>query len=354
VSERPQKRTSALYQLTLARWRGFYREPSALFWTFAFPVLLAIALGVAFRNQPPAPVAAAVEVSAADTAQAEAIRAALVESKQVNASISDADTCARWLRNGKVAVVIVPGLNGRSYRFDPTRPESRLARLVVDDVLQRADGRHDPTTISEARVTEPGSRYIDFLIPGLLGMGLMSSGLWGIGFVLVEMRTRKLIKRMVATPMRKRDFLFAFVLMRGLFLLGEIPIMVGFAHFAFDVPVRGSLALLGAVSVLGALSFSALGLLLAARANNTQTVAGLVNLVTIPMSLGSGVFFPSERFPELVQPLIHALPLTGLIDSIRAVMIDGAGPLDVWKPCLVMVAWGVVSLALALRWFRWR
>jgi len=350
VSERGP---NPLWQLTLARWRGFYREPSALFWTFGFPVVLAIALGVAFRNQPPPPVAAAVETSASNAADAEKLRAALVASGQVNASITDAVTASLWLRNGKVAVVVVPA-EPRLYRYDPTRPESRLARLLVDDVLQRASGRRDPTAVAEAQVTEPGSRYIDFLIPGLLGMGLMSSGLWGIGFVLVEMRTRKLIKRMVATPMRKAHFLIAFVLMRGLFLLGELPILIGFAHWVFAVPVRGSPLLLAGVAVLGALAFSAVGLLLAARASNTQTIAGLVNLVTLPMSICSGVFFPSERFPEFLQPVIHALPLTVLIDAVRAVMIDGAGPQAVVRPCLVLIAWGVVSLMLALRLFRWR
>ncbi len=350
------KRSSPLWQLTLARIRTFYREPSALFWTFGFPVLLSLALGVAFRNQPPAPVPVAVECydPAAPNAAAQKVQAALAAAPNaVSFTLVDAATAARWLRTGRVAVVVVPG-TPRSYRFDPTRPESRLARSVVDDTLQRAEGRVDPTATADVRVSEPGSRYIDFVVPGLLGMGLMSSGLWGIGFVLVEMRTRKLIKRMAATPMRRADFLFAFVAMRGLFLLAELPILVGFAYWIFSVPMRGSPLTLFAFSALGALSFAAVGLLVASRATNTQTVAGLVNLVTLPMSICSGVFFSSARFPEFMQPAIRALPLTALIDGVRGIMLDGTGLRELGRPSLILACWGFGSLVLALRLFRWR
>jgi ABC-2 type transport system permease protein len=355
VSERASRRPNPLVQLTLARWRAFYREPSAVFWTFGFPVLLAIALGIAFRNQPPQPVTCAVEVYdvAKPPPEAERTLRLLATSGQVQAQLADAETARRWLRTGRVAVVVVPW-TPRTYRWDPTRPESRTARLVVDDALQRAEGRTDPTVTADLRVSEPGSRYIDFLVPGLLGMGLMSSGLWGIGFVLVEMRVRKLIKRMVATPMRRGHFLIAFVLMRGVFLLGELPILVGFAHWVFNVPVRGSPVTLMVMAVLGALTFASMGLLVASRATNTQTVAGLVNLVTMPMSILGGVFFAYERFPDVVHPYIRALPLTALNDSMRAIMVDGAGWPQLWRPTLVLAAWGLGSLLLALRLFRWR
>lgn len=343
------KRTSALGQLILARWRIFYREPSTMFWTYGFPLLLAVALGVAFRNRPPEPVEAAVIAGPA----AESVRAALAENPAVHLRVLDAEAAQKALRAGKVAVVVEPG-EVRTYRFDPTRPESRIARAVVDDALQRAEGRTDPTRVADALETEAGARYIDFLIPGLLGFGLMSSGLWGVGFVIVDMRVRKLLKRMVATPMRRTDFLLSFVLMRALFLLGELPVLLGFAWAVFDVPVRGALWLLLALATLGSLTFAGMGLLVGSRAQNVQTVGGLVNLLTLPMSIGSGVFFSSDRFPEVMQPFIKLLPLTALIDSVRAVMLEGAGPRAVWPEVLVMAVWGGVSFVLALRLFRWR
>jgi ABC-type multidrug transport system permease subunit len=341
---------SALWELTLTRWRSFFREPSAVFWTFGFPLLLAIALGLAFRNRPPDPVDVAVE---SGSPEAERLFAALKKSPEVRARLLSPADAAEARRSGKVSVVVI-ATTPRTYSWDPTRPEARLARAIVDDLLQRADGRADPTAVADARVSAPGSRYIDFLIPGMLGMGLMQSGLWGIGFVIVEMRTRKLIKRMIATPMRRSHFLLAFVFMRALFLVVELPVLLGFGSGVFGVPFRGSVALVVALSILGSFTFAGLGLLVASRATNTQTVGGLINLVTIPMFLFSGVFFSSARFPEVMQPYIRLLPLTALNDALRAVMLDGAGIAQLGRPILVVTVWGLAAFAVALRVFRWR
>lgn len=338
---------SPLAELTLARLRMFIREPGAVFWTFGFPILMSLALGIAFRNRPPEPVRAAVEAGEG----AERIHAALVAA-DVKATIEEPAAASQALRTGRVAVVVVPSVP-RTYRFDETRPQSRLARLIVDDRLQRADGRADPTATRDERVTEPGARYIDFLLPGLLGMSLMSSGLWGIGFLIVEMRTRKLIKRMVATPMRRSHFLMSFVAMRMVILLFEIPFLFGFGRLVFDVRVHGSLGLLAGLVVLGAMTFAGIGLLVASRANNTQTAGGLINFVMLPMMIGSGVFFPSENFPIAMQPIVRLLPLTALNEALRAVVNEGAGAAAVLPQALNLTVCAVVSFALALKLFRW-
>lgn len=339
---------SALWQLTLTRWRIFSREPSTVFWTYGFPLLLTLALGIAFRNRPPDPVAVCVVAGP----EAERLRGELAGHPDLHVLVLDEAAAKKALRVGRVDVVVEPGAT-RTYRFDPTRPESRIGRAIVDDTLQRAEGRRDPTATKNQLVTEPGSRYIDFLVPGLLGFGLMSSGLWGVGFVLVEMRTRKLIKRLLATPMRKPDFLLSFVLMRALFLLGELPILLVFAYYVFDVPVRGSIALLSAVALLGSLVFAGLGLLVSSRAQNVQTVGGLINLLLLPMSVCSGVFFSYTRFPPVAQTVIRALPLTALIDAMRAIMIDGATTFAIVGPLMVLLVWGAISFTSALYLFRW-
>jgi ABC-2 type transport system permease protein len=344
---------SALAELTLARFRLFFREPSALFWTFGFPVVLAVALGIAFRNRPPEAVHVAVEDAAgADPALARRTTAAL-QSEQVKVIEEDAASARADLRVGKVTLVVTPG-NPRRYRYDETRPEARLARLLVDDRLQRMEGRRDPTRVDDQRVTEPGARYIDFLVPGLLGMTLMSSSMWGIGYLIVELRAKKLVKRMLATPMRKGDFLLSFVVMRALFVLIEVPVLVTFGWLAFGVRVEGSVLLVLAVSLLGALSFAGLGLLVASRAQNTQTVGGLMNLVMMPMFVGSGVFFSSGNFPDAAQPFLRALPLTALNDALRAVVNEGASAHAIARPMGVLGLWGVASFAAALRLFLWR
>ena len=348
---------SPLWQLVLARWRSFYREPSTLFWAFVFPILLAVVLGVAFRNKPPEQVFAAVE----EGDDAGAIADALTRSGEVKVERLARKAAEEALRVGRVAIIVAPGFGDkdeigapRRYLYDPTRPESRLARAVVDDVLQRAAGRVDPVRVADGKLTAPGSRYIDFLVPGLIGLNLMSSGMWGIGYVIVDMRTRKLIKRLLATPMKKSHFLIAFAAMRGLFLLGELPLLLGFGWLAFGVGIHGSIALLLATATLGSLTFAGLGLLTAARAENTQTANGLINLVQLPMMMFSGVFFSSERFPGFIQPFIRALPLTALNEAMRGVMIDGRSALELWQPLAIVTAWGVGSFALALKLFRWK
>jgi len=339
---------SPVWQLTLARLRDFFREPSTVFWSFGFPVLLAVALGIAFRSRPPDPVHVGVEAGP----RAEAAREVLAAGKDVKVRVLAPADAAIALRTGRVAIVVVPG-DPPVYRLDPTRPESRLARAVVDDLLQRAAGRADVIGPREETLTEPGARYIDFLVPGLLGMNLMSAGMWGIGWVIVEQRSKKLLKRMIATPMARRSYLLSFLWMRLFFLVIEVPLFLGFAVLAFGVPVRGSLAALALVATLGALAFSGLGLLVACRAKNTQTVSGLINLVMMPMFLLSGVFFSADNFPDVMQPAIRALPLTALNDGLRAVMNEGAGLAAVAPQALLLAGVGALSFGLALRFFRW-
>jgi ABC-type multidrug transport system permease subunit len=347
--KRTTERQHPLWQLTLMRWRIFAREPAGIFWTYVFPLLLALALGIAFRNRPPDPIEVAIQALPG----AEGLRDALATNKAVRVRWLSPSEAHEALRVGKVSLVVSSG-KPLTYEYDPTRPESRMARAVIDDALQRAEGRSDATAVNDRLVIEPGSRYIDFLVPGLLGFNLMSSGMWGVGFVLVEMRVRKLIKRMIATPMSRTHFLLSFVLVRGLFLLGELPLLLAFAHWVFDVPIRGSLVLIVGLCTLGALVFAGLGLLVGSRAQNTQTVAGLVNMVTLPMAICSGVFFSAARFPEIFQPLIKLLPLTALIEAVRAVIINGAGPTAVAQQVIIMLIWASVSFAIALRLFRWQ
>jgi ABC-type multidrug transport system permease subunit len=336
------------------RLRLFVREPGAVFWTFGFPMVLAIALGVAFRSRPPEPVRVAVEAGpGADRVLAQ------LSSDQVRASVKDAETARRDLRSGKVVLVVVPREDGapdtpRTYRYDPTRPEGRAARLLVDDRLQRAEGRVDARSVADEHVTEVGARYIDFLVPGLVGMTLMSSSMWGIGYVIVELRTKKLVKRMLATPMRRSDFLLSFVVMRALFVLLEVPVLIGFGRLAFGVRLPASPLALMAISMLGAMAFAGLGLLVSSRAQNTQTVGGLMNLVMMPMFIGSGVFFSTANFPDVLQPALRALPLTALNDALRAIVNEGAGVRECAPALAMLSAWGIASFAAALKLFRWR
>jgi ABC-2 type transport system permease protein len=262
---------------------------------------------------------------------------------------------AEALRTGRVALVVAPQETGElEYRYDRERPDGRTARLLADAAVQDAAGRRDPIEVSERLVSEPGSRYVDFVVPGLLGMNLMGSGIWGLGFAIVDARRKKLLKRLVATPMSRTQYLASFVLSRLTLLIIEVALLLGFAVLAFGVPLRGSLVFLAAICLLSSLAFGALGLLISSRAQTVEGVSGLMNLVMLPMWIFSGVFFSATRFPDALQPFIQALPLTAVIDALRGSMLEGAG-LDRLAPELAIIAgWLALSFGLAVRLFRWR
>lgn len=345
-----------LIELTLTRVREFTREKEAVFWVFVFPLLLSFALGIAFRNTAPekSVVAVEAETAASSSTNAQEIASKLSQSTDIRAVVLAPADAAQALRSGKVSLVVKPQGNSFDYRFDPTRPESRTARLVVDDALQRAGGRADVASVREEKVTEPGARYIDFLIPGLIGLNLMGSGMWGLGFAVVTARGRKLLKRFAATPMRRSHYLFSFMLSRLVFLTLEVVAVVVFASLAFGFKVQGSWLSLALVALLGGLTFSGIGMLVAARPTTIEGVSGLMNFVMLPMWLLSGTFFSSERFPQIFQPFIKALPLTAMNDSLRAVMNEGAPLSANWVALSVLLAWCLVSFAVALKIFRWQ
>ena len=343
------KPTSPLWELTVCRTKEFLREPEAVFWVFMFPLVLAVALGFAFREKPPDRTPVGVVAGPAAGAAIAALQRSPLLQPRVLAEAAGREA----LRTGKISLLVVPGPPA-VFHFDATRPDSRTARLAAEDALQRAAGRRDPIPVREELVTEKGARYIDFLIPGLLGMNLMGTGVWSIAFSVTTARNKKLLKRLLATPMRKSDYLLAQMLSRLSFLVLEIVFLVGFGWIAFGVAVRGSFVLLLAICLLSALCFCGMGLLIASRVTTIEGASGLANLVMMPMWLLSGVFFSSERFPNAVQPFIRALPLTAVNEALRAV-INEAKPLTVVAPQLAIVAaWGLLSFVVALKIFRWR
>jgi ABC-2 type transport system permease protein len=352
MTERRPWTDRPLVQLTRVRYREFFREPEAVFWVFIFPVLLAAGLGIAFRNRGAERTVVAV---VAEQPGAEKLADALRRDSELEASLLSDAAAVEALRTGDVALAVVPSPDGGvEYRYDDTRPEGRAARLLVDDALQRAAGRRDPLPVRDQLVRERGARYIDFLVPGLLGMNLMGSGIWGLGFAIVDARKKRLLKRLIATPMSRFQYLASFALSRLTLLFIEVGLLLGFAILAFGVPLRGSLPLLVTTCLVSSLSFASLGLLIASRAQTMEGASGLMNLVMLPMWIFSGVFFSAARFPDAVQPFIQALPLTAVIDALRGNILRGAGWQAVAPELGIITAWLVVSFFLALKLFRWR
>ena len=346
-------RWAGYLHLLLARMRELQREPEVVFWVFVFPLLLATGLGIAFRNKPSDASSVAI-VAGPGAQQAQALLERSPQHSSFKISVQDGEAARKGFRLGKYDLVIEPDATGAlRYRYDPARPESVLARAQANDALQSAAGRKDVIATEFVTSSEPGSRYIDFLIPGLLGMNLMNSGMWGIGFALVDMRQRKLLKRFVGTPMRRGDFLLALMSSRLVLMIIEIGLLLTLGVLVFHMKVLGSIFAIILLGSVGAMCFGGVGLLTASRAQKIESVSGLMNLVMMPMWIFSGVFFSYERFPAVIQPLIKALPLTALNDALRASILEGTPLIRLWPRLLVMAAWGGISFVLALKWFRW-
>ncbi len=378
--------SSSLRELYLARLREFYRQPARIFWVYGFPMILAIGLGLAFQNpskpsiqvdlvapddavHPPVFVTKAKSPTATDRLLGTPGTTRSVEGGAVLWTISGKggrpdleirdvtlkEGDAR-VRQGKSPLLVIPDESGRfTYRFVPSSPESSAARTAFDDALQAANGRKDPISAGDDPVTDKGTRYIDFLIPGLIGQNTMGGGLWGVGFLIVNFRIAKLLKRFMATPMPRRDFLLAILGARLTFLIPDVGVLLALGYFGFGMPIKGNLLLIVLIEVLGAMAFSGIGLLIASRAKTTETVSGLMNLVMLPMWIFSGLFFSSDRFRGPIRILVDALPLTHLLNALRAVILHNAGIGDrvVWVALLALTAWSVGTFYLALRWFRW-
>ena len=347
-------RYSPLFQLTVARLREFYREPAAVFWVYCFPLLMAVALGIAFRGRPVEQIKIDVREDVGSPEAVAEIKEKLGRDERIIVRGVAGDEWTKRLRSGKTDLVVAVAAEGGFELWDePNRSETVLARHAVGRVLYQ-QAASAPPKLDERHLDETGNRYIDFLIPGMLGMNLMGGGLWGVGYVLADMRVRKLLKRFLATPMKRRDFLLSVMLSRMLFTVPEVLVLLMFGWLVFDVKNQGSLASLVFLIVYGAASFGGLGLLVASRAKTLETVSGLMNLVMLPMYIVSGVFFSSERFPEVVQPVLKLLPLTAMNDALRAVMLEGKSLTELGWELGVLAVWGLIPFAIALRIFRWR
>ena len=347
-----RRKQNALWALSVVRIKLFFREPGSLFWVFIFPLLITVALGAAFRTQGPPrnPVAVVAGPAAGTTA------AALAANPGLKVEVVAAAEAARLLRTGEVALIVdppaVPG-QAVTFRYDPSRPEAPAVRRLADDVLQTHAGRRDPVSTRDETAVVRGARYVDWMVPGLMGMQLLNGAMWGAAFNIVNARQRKALKRLAATPMRRADYLLSYRVSGLLFVPLQLLVLFGFSRLAFGVQIQGSILAVLALALLGSWSFAGLGLLCAARAQNSETANGLINLVTLPILVLSGVFFSASKFPHVIQPIIRMLPLTAFNDALRHVVNDGASIFSQGFPLAVLVGWGVITTALALRLFRW-
>lgn len=339
-------RRSVVQAVGAATFREFWRSKEAVFWTYGFPVLMALVLGFAFQPGPLPPVPIAV-VKGGDAVGLEALQ----RQPRLRVEVLAPEVADAALARGRVDLVVRFEGGALVLRGHPQRAEAELATLLVERTLA-ADTRSAPPFRHEAE-ERPGARYIDFLIPGLIGLNLLGAGMWGVGFNLVQMRTQQLLRRLAVAPMRRSEFLLGYLLGRFVLVVPEAAAIVLFGTLLRDVPCRGSLTALALLVVVGGFTFSSLGFLLAARARTIEGIGGLMNLFQLPMWLLGGVYFSVERLDGVVRGVAEALPLTHLNRALRNVMLEPASLADALPTLLGLGGFGLLCFLLGLRWFRW-
>jgi ABC-type multidrug transport system permease subunit len=341
-------RPRVLWQIGSSTLREFLRSPEAIFWTYGFPLLMALVLGLAFQHGAPGRLRVIVE----QAAHSNELRRLLAAESRLEIEVATADEAKRLLDEQRADAVLHGSLAAPVLRRDPQRGDSETVSLLVERALNRG-GRELPLTLRLEDVSTPGARYVDWLIPGLIGLNLLGAGLWGIGYNIVYMRVRHLLRRLIVAPMGRAEFLFALLLSRFVLTLPDAFVIALFALLLFGTPVACSFPTMLVIVAAGAFAFLGLGLLVASRARTLETIGGLMNFVLLPMWLCGGSFFENSRFPGFAQPLVQALPLSQFNVAMREAMLHGAGLPGVVGSLLYLLGFGVACFLLAVRWFRW-
>ena len=371
-------RNNQLWQLIRANTLEKIREPGVLFWGIGFPILMSIGLGLAFTRKPES--VRHVALISADTGSYSII---LKDDKLGNTTFSMErmpwEEAMVQLKRGHVNVAVSIGDSGYRYHFDPMNPDAQLTYVRLSPVLNKipstdiiqhpassiqypASGIRHPgyeedlsaVTASEVDVlTVTGTRYIDFLIPGLIAMGVMFSCLWGLGYGIIDTRSKKLLRRMIATPMKRTNYLVAMITVRLIMNVIEAALLVLFAWLAFGITIQGNIPALLVLFLAGNIAFSGIGIFLACHTSKTEIGNAFINVISMPMMILSGIFFSYHNFPDWVIPIIKPLPLTMLADGFRSIFIEGAGFAQTATPSLILTLTGVVFFIVGLKLFKW-
>lgn len=341
-----------IIQLVIAEFKDFYRNPGILFWAIGFPLIIATTLGFAFSKKPesirkiglisPGNSERNERLTKLDTSR-HGVKFVFLPLKQEEAALS--------MKRGIISLYIESDQEELKYHFDPSNNESYLSYLIIENSLKSGTDVNNPDNIIPA--TTKGDRYIDFLIPGLLALGIMNSCLWGTAWVLTDMRIKKLMRRIISTPLPKSIFLFSHFIVRIVLSGFEFFVLSVFSYFAFGVEVSGSMTALFALFVFGNICFWGIAILGSSRATNTQIANGIINAVSFPMTLLSGIFFSYHNFPDWIVKAISFLPLTLLSDSIRAVFIEGADFASVLTSLILLSIYGVITFLFGLKIYKW-
>lgn len=353
--------------LTISHLKEFLREPGAVFWSFGFPILMAVGLGLAFSGKKE--ILHSVALIPSPNQQESIVRNTffggntptdtLIEKEfdNENALTRYAFHITSWekaevmMKRGVISSILTEEEGKISYHYDPMNPEGELIQIHLTNFFRQGNLGQDTGSIKPLKTL--GMRYIDFLIPGLLTLGIMMSIMWGVCYSLIEKRSKKLLRRMVATPMRKTDFMTAYWASRLILTIFDTVVLLLFAYYFFGVVVQGSIAALILIFLAGNIAFFGMAILISSRTSNTQVGNGLISLITTPMMVLSGIFFSYQNFPPWAVDVIKVLPLTKFTDEVRGIINEGAGIADVLDGIAILGVFGAITFFIGLRVYKW-
>jgi ABC-2 type transport system permease protein len=374
-------RFNQLWQLVAALFREIIREPGVLFWGILFPILMSLGLGLAFTKKTDVLRKVAIVTSGENALainDSSALNRFLVkecvknttekpDSWQWQYTISDDklgnsvfqfynmkwDDAVMFLKRGTFNVLLSGSADSVNYHFDPMNPDAQLTYLKLSGVIGHGSILPVKSNAEIKPLTVTGTRYIDFLVPGLIAMGVMMSSMWGISYGLIEKRSKKLLRRLVATPMKKSHFLIALITVRITMNFIESLVLFIFALIAFKMTIQGDISALILMFLAGNIAFAGLAVLVSSHTSNTEVGNGLINFVVFPMMILSGIFFSYQNFPDWSLPVIRNLPLSMLTDGIRSIFNEGAGYHQVALPIIILLSIGVILFSIGLKIFKW-
>jgi len=363
-----------LYRLIAAHFAEIIREPAVIFWGVVFPILMAWGLGIAFTQKGEVHIKMAIiktftdqdtlhETKLAGYLIANGVRKDSSWSMELkNEKLGDVSltffesswsNAYKMLKKGQVSLIVEDKTTDTKYHFDPANTEAKMAYQLVSNLSDNGSAFYTANQSAIEPLTLKGTRYVDFLIPGLLAMGIMMSCSWGISYTIIDRRSKKLLRRMVATPMRKSNFLLALITARFVMNVAEAVLLFLFAWLYFGTTVQGSLPALIALFLAGNIAFSGISILISSHTANPEVGNGIINALVTPMMVVSGVFFSYHNFPDWTIPIIQYLPLTMIADSFRSIFNEGADFMDIWREAFILTSLGAISFTLGLKIFKW-
>lgn len=368
-----------LWILTLSLLREITREPGVLFWGILFPILMTLGLGLAFSKKADVVRKVAI-IPSENITYNDSSNLTIFLNDLCEKNISPEQEDYRWkleirddklgntaflfyamtweesmvlLKRGTVNLIIKEEEGKTEYHFDPLNGDAELIYLKLSGII--SSGKLIPAgrTTEIRPLTLTGTRYIDFLVPGLITMGVMMSSMWGISYGIIEKRSKKLLRRLVATPMKKSHFLIALITVRITMNFIEAIVLLLFALIAFNMTIQGSIPAMILMFLAGNIAFAGIAVFVSSHTSNTEVGNGLINFVVMPMMVLSGIFFSYHNFPDWSIPVIEKLPLTMMTDGIRSIFNEGAGFSEVTIPVIILTATGALFFGVGLKIFKW-